>query len=168
MYGESKQMWVRCNACGGKLRKHRILSEHYKSLYDDQGGSETEREYHRIVECMGCEAIKYATCVRDLVDDEEGDQVVYPDASEQGSRHQLGITKEDTIGDDGKELVPGPVWKMYSETIGALRAKIRTLAAGGLRATVEAICLDKQITGANLQRKIDELVAHGFLTKAQA
>jgi len=57
---------------------------------------------------------------------------------------------------------------MYKETIDALNANIKTLAGGGLRATVEAICLDNQITDGNLQSKIDELAKRSLLTIAQA
>jgi hypothetical protein len=57
---------------------------------------------------------------------------------------------------------------MYKETIEAINAGIRTLAGGGLRAVVEAICLDKKITDGNLQKKIEELAKQGFLTKNQA
>ena len=46
---------------------------------------------------------------------------------------------------------------MYKETVDALNANIRTLAGGGLRATVEAICLDNKIEERNLEKKIDEL-----------
>jgi hypothetical protein len=42
------------------------------------------------------------------------------------------------------------------------------MAGGGLRAIVEAICKDRQVTGKNLETKIDELVKQGYLVKAQA
>jgi hypothetical protein len=57
---------------------------------------------------------------------------------------------------------------MYKETNDALNANIRTLAGGGLRATVEAICLDNGITSGTLLGKIDELAKQNLLTKAQA
>ena len=57
---------------------------------------------------------------------------------------------------------------MYKETTEAFDANIRTLAGGGLRATVEAICLNNKITDGNLQNKIDELAKRNLLTTAQA
>lgn len=63
------------------------------------------------------------------------------------------INNDEAIGDDGKLLIPASVWKMYKETIDALNGNIRTLAAGGLRATVEAICLDNKVEG-SLQKKL--------------
>jgi hypothetical protein len=57
---------------------------------------------------------------------------------------------------------------MYRETVDALNADVRTLAGGGLRAVVEAICIDKKIDSASLLKRIDELAKQGYLTKAQA
>ena len=49
-----------------------------------------------------------------------------------------------------------------------MNAGIRTLAAGGLRATVEAICLENGLTSGTLQKKIDELAGKNLLTASQA
>jgi hypothetical protein len=65
-------------------------------------------------------------------------------------------------------LIPEAVWKLYRETNDAVNSNIRTLAGGGLRAVVEAICLDKKISSGNLQQKIETLANQGFLTKTQA
>ncbi|HSF65816.1 MAG TPA: DUF4145 domain-containing protein [Nitrospiraceae bacterium] len=43
-----------------------------------------------------------------------------------------------------------------------------TWAGGGLRAIVEAICIDREVSGQNLQNKIDDLVTKGLLAKPQA
>lgn len=78
------------------------------------------------------------------------------------------ISQDEATGEDRKLLIPVSVWKMYKETIDALNANIRTLAGGGLRATVEAVCLDNNIREGGLQRKIDELAKQNLLTAAQA
>ena len=61
MVEEEKVTWVLCASCGHQSRKHRIL--HQKDL--DVGGDEIvppeQIEHHRLVECMGCETIKYVT-----------------------------------------------------------------------------------------------------------
>jgi Domain of unknown function (DUF4145) len=93
---------------------------------------------------------------------------IYPDGP--GTRQQRlpAINRDEALGDNGTLLIPLPVWKMYKETLDALNANIRTLAGGGLRATVEAICLDNKIKQGNLQNKIDELAKLNLLTTAQA
>ena len=42
------------------------------------------------------------------------------------------------------------------------------LAGGGLRAVVEALCKDKNVSGRNLEKKIDRLVEQGLLAVPQA
>ena len=111
---------------------------------------------------MGCESVKYVTSKVDLWDrndDEEYDFKVYPDAPGNLQRRVAAITED--------EHIPESVWKMYKETIDALNADIRTLAGGGLRATVEAICIDNDIRKGNLQDKINELSNRNLLTKTQ-
>lgn len=58
--------------------------------------------------------------------------------------------------------------RIYTETIIAFNAGALTLAGGGLRAIVEAICIDRKVSGHNLQMKIDDLAAKGLLAKPQA
>ena len=57
---------------------------------------------------------------------------------------------------------------MYMETIKCFNAGAFTLAGGGLRAIVEAICQDRQVTGKDLATKIEALVKQGYLVQAQA
>ncbi len=42
------------------------------------------------------------------------------------------------------------------------------LTGGGLRAIVEAICIDQNVTEGNLQARIDDLVSRGLLARPQA
>ena len=57
---------------------------------------------------------------------------------------------------------------MYSETLSAFNAGILTLCGGGLRAIVEAICIDQGIISGNLVAKINGLVTAGFMVQTQA
>jgi hypothetical protein len=163
-------IWVTCANCGHKHRKHGVLHKEVKRIYQDPDGGPYEEEYHRLVECMGCESIKYVASSQEFYgyDSDESDYKVYPDAPGTSKRREPAISPDDAIGDDGKPLVPEQVWKMYKETLDALNAGVRTLAGGGLRATVEAICLNNGIENGNLQVKINELAKKNLLTNAQA
>jgi hypothetical protein len=159
---------VICANCGHQYRNHRVLYEKVDRFCDGPHEPETRREYHRFVECMGCDTAKYVISTLDLqnYDEYEGGPyesnfIVHPDAPGAAVRRAAVINNDD-------RLVPVPVWKMYRETIDALNGNIRTLAGGGLRAVVEAICLDEKIADGNLQKKIDELAKQGFLTTTQA
>lgn len=169
-----KTIWVICASCGHQYRNHRILHEKIKTQHDDPfGGAPINVEYHRFVECMGCESLKYVESSRDPSEMEPYDEYeknfkVYPDAPGAPGQRRPTINIEEARDSDGKNLVPDVVWKMYNETLDAQNHGIKTLAAGGLRATVEAICLHNNITNGNLQNKIDELANRNLLTAAQA
>lgn len=167
---EEKTIWVTCASCGQGNRKHRILHEKVVNFTDEPHGPVISREFHRLVECMGCENIKYVISTLDcqVIDAEEEDFKVYPDAPGVVVRRRPAISSDEVMDEEGKMLIPEPVWKMYKETIEALNANIRTLAGGGLRAVVEAICLNNKIKDGNLQEKIEELSKQKLLTDAQA
>lgn len=157
-----KTIWVTCASCGHQNKKHWVLHEVRKE-YHEEDFLPPEYVYHRLVECGGCETIKYVTSEYSEYqgDAQERDFKVYPDAPGTTQRRSSAFTRLD------KEI-PLSVGKMYMETIDALNAGIRTLAGGGLRATVEAICMHSGIKANNLEKKIDELANQNLLTKAQA
>jgi hypothetical protein len=169
-----KTIWVICASCGHQYRNHRILHEKIRTQYEDPfGGAPINVEYHRFVECMGCESLKYVESNRDPqeLDPYGGGEMnfkVYPDAPGTPRQRRASINIDEAHDSTGKTLVPDVVWKMYNETLDAHNHGIKTLAAGGLRATVEAICLHNGITNGNLQNKIDELATRNLLTAAQA
>ena len=65
-------------------------------------------------------------------------------------------------------LLPHNVYRIYQEAHGALCAELGILAGLGLRALVEAVCVDRQVTNGNLQSKIDQLATAGHITQAGA
>jgi hypothetical protein len=140
-----------------------------KHYLEEKDGAPLYDEFHRLVECMGCQSIKYVISRLYPHDFEEHSHFkVYPDIPENIQRRPAAINQDEAADDKGNPLIPESVWKMYNETIDALNAGIRTLAGGGLRATVEAICLNYGITDGNLQNKIDELANQNLLAKPQA
>lgn len=169
-----KTISVICSSCGHQFRNHRILHEKIRTVYDDPfDGAPINVEYHRFVECMGCESLKYVESTRDPQELDPYDAVeknfkVYPDAPGTPRQRRPSINLDETHGFKGNIPVPDDVWKMYKETLDALNHGIKTLAAGGLRATVEAICKHKGIKNGTLQNKIDELAKQNLLTAAQA
>lgn len=100
---------------------------------------------------------------RILHDEEESNFEIYPD--QRGSKRH----REASPSLRGEEhRIPDNVWKMYWETLEAINAGIKTLAGGGLRAIVEAICLDKGIEAGRLYDKIEELAKKQLITPTEA
>ena len=158
MAEEDTTKWVTCAQCGHANRRHRIL---YEKTVLALEADDPVNEHHRLLECMGCESIKYVISRSDWSGDhliwkaQETDLKVYPDSPGSNQDRLPAINQVQATDNEENSLIPVPVWKMYKETIDALNANIRTLAGGGLRATVEAICLDNQITQGTLENKID-------------
>lgn len=169
---EPQAIWVICAACGHNSRKHLVLHEVERRHFEEPGGPLLGIDYHRFVECMGCESLKYVTSSYDPEEPDphyaESDFKVFPDAPGNAGRRASAISDDDALHFGADPLIPDNVWKMYKETLDAFNNSILTLAAGGLRATVEAICLDRGITDGSLQEKINELAARDLLTAAQA
>lgn len=165
---KAKTVWVPCPACSGANRRHLVLFEKSYGIGDEYG---YEYDYHhQLLECMGCDSVKYKRySTSDYYRDqfgriEELDVNIWPNDGIDQKRSPIHF-KDNRIS---KGLVPDSVLKIYRETIIAVNADARTLAGGGLRATVEAICKENGLDSGSLQNKIDALAKMGLLTTGQA
>jgi hypothetical protein len=120
-------------------------------------------EKFAIVQCLGCDTFSFRKEYSDTDSyshDEEGYDPgitanIYPP-----------ITKNHTRLDDLWRLPP-TINQMYNESIDALSAGCRTLAGAGLRAVIEAICMDKKISGDDLKAKIKKLANKQYITPVE-
>lgn len=159
---QSQIVQVQCSFCGGEPRNHAVVAEHTER-HDSPDGDITAWNTFQIIKCMGCDAVRfrqYETCTESMDYStgklDEYDTFIFP--SNALKKHQpLDATQ-----------FPADVGKMYFETVQCFNAGANTLAGGGLRATVEAICRDRNAQGGNLQNRIDALVQQGVLAQAQA
>jgi hypothetical protein len=156
-----------CTNCGTGERRHLIVAS-----YRDEWSSSEDGEYghddYLIARCCGCELVKFilkswvgiAGC--DPLEEGEETIRIYP-------REMSGRSSEHTFGALNLHLaLPDKVSQMHNETVKALNVGAYTLGGAGLRAIVEALCLDQGVAGRNLQQKIDALVSSGKLAKSQA
>lgn len=154
---------VFCKNCKG-LRNHKEIH-----LVEKRGGDNDDnfQWLHRfsIIECLGCENIAFLEVYGDTEMYERGehgeqeyyfDNTVYPPHLKKGEEieHQ--------------EHLPEKIKIIYQETISAFKSNSSLLTAGGLRAIIEAICNDLEITGRNLADRIDMLSKNGHLTKSES
>lgn len=155
----SKVVKIQCITCGGQPKNHSILKNHEYTwdTEDDRGGGN-----YQICQCLGCESIRFRHLYYSQFDDFNHDtgemeynERIYPEAPK-SERAPI-----DT------EHFPDSVQRIYQETIKAFNAGALILAGAGLRAIVEAICLEQNLKG-NLEKKIDALVSNGLLAKPQA
>ena len=151
---------VLCASCE-KVTNHAILAKHDTTGDYYDGEIQWWRSY-QIIQCLGCEAISFrdtSTCTEDY-DPQTGKLVetehLYPDRTEGREPMQ------------GHEKFPVRTRRIYLETLKALNSQSPILAAIGLRALIESICLEQKTKAKTLAKGIDELADIGLLSKKQA
>jgi hypothetical protein len=117
------------------------------------------------VQCMGCDDVSFRQEFHDY-------EAAYPDDSDNWV-HDITVTLfpqplKNHRAFSEQYLLPKQILTVYSETLEALKANCNLLAGVGFRAVVEAICIDKAITGRNLELKINNLLRNRFITDKEA
>jgi len=152
-----KALCIECK----KTTNHTILGE-YKTSGEEYGGDIQWWQSYEIIQCLGCDDISFRkvfACTEDF--DPETGQLeenisLYPDRT--SGRSPMS----------GYEEFPIKTRRIYMETIKALNVATPLLAAIGLRALIESICLAQKTKSKNLAKEIDELAQMGLLSKKQA
>lgn len=150
-----------CSRCNQHTH-HIVMASH-------SNGSEPDadfwwREDYRMVKCCGCDHVSFdiETVDESSVDYDpiDGSEIMVP-------YHRSYPVKEGLIECiENTWNFPYEVYGIYSETITAINEGCYRLAAAGFRATVEAICKDKNIQFKNLEAKINGLRKAGIITEA--
>jgi Domain of unknown function (DUF4145) len=144
---------IHCNTCGG--RKNHMFLKEYDVTYpvsDEQLFQYNVR--HSLVSCAGCEMVSYF--IETWRPDGEKVEEQYPKPDKRPFDAVLSLS------------TPGPVSRMHGEAHSAYSAGAPTLATAGLRALVEAICIEQGCKGRNLEEKINQLVEKGAVAKQHA
>src|SRR5690606_37671707 len=129
---------------------------------------------YQIIQCMGCDTISF----RKLYNDASNQQYETEDATVQELFPKRGAHSKPI---KAYRNLPIDIKKVYQETIDAYNNKLLLLTSVGIRAILEAICIDKSITEGtytnskgklvttkNLNAKIYALATKGFLTSDNA
>lgn len=156
-----KSIWNACRSCK-RNTKHSIMGE--KSI------SSNPEEYHEeikyfLVECNGCETISFRK--------EHHDYEGYYSIGLDEYAHDISIETFPHFIKDHKPIespfdIPNIVSSIYNESLLAIQESAFTLAGLGLRATIEAICNDKNIKGKDLKVRINAMNRSGMISKSDA
>ncbi|MDO9624897.1 MAG: DUF4145 domain-containing protein [Pseudomonas sp.] len=154
-----------CRTCK-RTTKHIILAD-----IELKGRDETEDEFiygwddkYQTIQCQGCETISF---LKSHMNSED----MYETNPERGEWEYATHVDIYPNPEEGREpvtdhhLLPVKLVRIYTETLSALNSNNRVLAGIGIRAIVETVCKDKQASGKDLAKKINDLVAQGVLTK---
>ncbi|QQR78594.1 MAG: DUF4145 domain-containing protein [Candidatus Moraniibacteriota bacterium] len=157
-----KLIKIPCIQCDQKTN-HQVLSSVY-SIWNDRDISWDS--HFEIVKCMGCDFISFrsaSTFSEDIETDPDTGEAIYPITEELYPNRIMGkrAMKE-------AYLLPYPLAPIYKEVYDAMCRNSRILASTGIRILVEAICKAEGAKGADLEKKIDDLVKRGILTADNA
>ena len=150
---EPKIVKVRCDACSGGVRNHLVVAEYVDDLADDEMQC-YETTTYQICRCQGCDAFRFRE--ESEINGQSVGERVFPERKQ---------TQRPVIAE--LESLPG-VGRVYAETIAAFGVDALILTGAGLRAIVEAICIQQNAKGKDLQERIDALVETRLLAKPQA
>jgi hypothetical protein len=123
------------------------------------------KDYH-VMECLGCENKQFKLVYSDesMVRFDEGDGYEY----QYEEIHYFPAHLRNHSLLEYTYMLPYKLRIVYTETVEALRNNCYLLSAVGLRAIIEAICLEQKIAGRNLETKINNLVKNNLITKNDA
>jgi hypothetical protein len=154
---ESQTIAATCVNCKRPTR-HLILK-----AYSETGETEYVDWYeitYQIIQCLGCTNVCFRRLSLSSEDtDHDGRPLdlidIYPDPTKRIP--QMDIYK-----------LPKHVRNLYTETLTCFDSTAMTMSAAGLRAVVEATCLDQGCISGNLKDKIDCRTTKGVLLKRDA
>lgn len=149
-----------CPRCYQNTNHKSLFKEHICSRsYDDFQWSED----YEIIKCDGCDNIQYRTTYSDetmTAYNPDGDyEVDYSDY-----KYYPKNLKEHKILKNIYHI-PDRIRIVYIETIEAMKNNCYLLSGVGLRAIIEAICIEQNIAGRNLELKINNLSKNKLITE---
>jgi hypothetical protein len=156
----SKKIKVLCRTCKHPTN-HDIVFTKEVSGQLANGDIQWWTDY-QLLQCLGCDDMTFRTAAAnsESIDPYTGSpditETLFPNRTE--GRPPI----------DGYESFPSKTRKIYSETLKALHHNALILAAIGLRALIESVCIEQKTKAKVLAKGIDELAESGLLSKKQA
>jgi hypothetical protein len=151
-----------CGVCNRETR-HKVLAD-TSTHWEHDGGQVDTWVHHQIIQCQGCLTTSFresSECSEDFDFDERTGETFLNETVKLFPNRISGRAAMREA-----HLLPFNVYRIYQEAHGALCAELSILAGLGLRALVEAVCVERQVTKGNLQDKIDALATGGHITPA--
>lgn len=146
-----------CKSCA-KSTRHLVLFCHVHET-DPEGYH--ERDSWGVIRCEGCWTVSFQHRNDDFEQVREDDNG--------NMEHTVSITSYPRAVPYHKPLqgtywVPALIRKVYRQTLSAYGEEAYVLASIGLRATIEAVCNHLNVSGANLEKRIDQLHKGGYVS----
>lgn len=142
-----------CHKCKG-ITHHEILNSYTVSSGNEEF---SWSDSYEVAKCCGCDEITFLRySIDDSYIDQEGDYIpvmeTYP--YHEGEADFLPTW-----------AMPNAVSSPYIETLRVYNAKCYLLAAAGCRMIIEAVCIDKAVSGKTLEARINNLNKAGLISR---
>lgn len=146
-----------CRGCA-RQTNHEVL---FETSHGASASYYNELHTWQVLKCLGCDTIGF----RYRFDD-------YDDVTELPSgktKHAVTHTRypHAVAGHHPLDLqyaIPPLIRKVYRQSISAYAGDAHILAGIGLRATIEAVCTQLEVTGSSLEKRIDALAKGGHIS----
>jgi hypothetical protein len=153
---KQKPVAVPCSSCKRETH-HTVLTS---ALETDGDENVTLWTHWQVVRCGGCKSVSFrkAQFFSEDYDAEIGEipgTITY---------YPAPLTTRMTFEND-LEALPEGVREVYEEAHKALSIGLRVLSAIGIRALVEAVCMERKAKSWGLKDKLDDLVKANLLTR---
>ncbi len=146
----------------------------HKSIHKKEIGNNANDDFYwsasyEIVECAGCENIQFRKAYHD---ENMEDYHTTPDGGEAVRSYEEIVCYPFSL-ENHNELsylygLPAKIRAIYQETLEAFKVKSYILTGAGFRAVIEAVCIDKNIKGKDLQQKINNLLKEKLITEKES
>ncbi len=149
-----------CSVCKQET-KHSLL---FEKLVDDSIEGFISITKFQTIECMGCENVSFRMQVHDdtmVGSDETGQFFEY----HENHIYPLSIKKHNAL--QNRYVLPMTIRTVYEESIDTFKNNCFLLAGVGFRAVIEAICIDQDISGHDLEKKIKGLLKKNLITSKE-
>lgn len=126
---------------------------------DGEFATKTLNEY-MVIQCAGCNTITFLERITFIEPNEPGTDPMTVDMNYPEDYPGYNFLQEDDL-----EYLPRILRNLYYEVIAAFKNDSEVLSGMGLRTLVEAICMQQNADGRNLQNKIIALKQKGLLSE---
>lgn len=154
-----KVVFTACCACDRDTR-HEVLADQVQSEYEYRVDT-----HFQIVECRGCGTKSFRKLILWIEESYQVDEDEW-ETPEEVSTYPHVLKGHKAVPDIDR--APTLVEEIYRQSLEAIKSQSNVLAGIGLRATIEAICNERNVAGKPLEQRIDKLAKAGFVSASDA
>lgn len=150
---EPTKKHIFCNNCKNDTN-HMCVAEHYRDYENNNPDGSigfVERLGYRLWICAGCE--------RGTMEEFYIFNLTQKEPSSIPEEHYFPERSRLHVKDKNFKQLPDKLTTIYRETLHAFNNKLVVLCAMGIRGLLEGICANKNITGRNLKKRIENLAS---------